>query len=71
MRLDHGYAAVTGFVATGWHNPLSSPLVALAAGRIAALAWAFQQQGWACCIPLLAVLAGKTARLAGRTYSKW
>jgi hypothetical protein len=50
---------------------LSSPLVALVAGRIANLAWAFQQQGWVCCIPLIAVLAGKTARLAGRTYANW
>lgn len=44
-------------------NPLTSPTVALAAIRIVALLSAFHLQGWSYCIPCIAFLGGKIARV--------
>ena len=45
--------------AADWLSPLSSPMITLATNKLATLLWAYQLQGMACCIPLIAFMIGK------------
>jgi len=44
-------------------NPFQSPAIVLAMSSIVALVWAFQQQGWAYCIPCTVFIAKKITRV--------
>ena len=55
MGQVQGHATIMKYYA----GALSSPAMAQASARIAALVWAFQQQGWAACIPYLMFFAVK------------